>query len=89
MTPTIRQAEGVEDVVLNQLLVRFTPHAGGDADNHTRAVIARVQAGGTAWMGGTIWQGRAAMRISVSNWSTSQADADTTVQAILEAHAAT
>jgi glutamate/tyrosine decarboxylase-like PLP-dependent enzyme len=92
MASRLAEAPGVEvlnDVALNQVLVRFTPRAGGDADDHTRAVIARVQAGGIAWMGATIWRGRAAMRISVSNWSTSQADADTTVQAILEAHAAT
>ena len=75
-------AEGVEvlnDVVLNQVLVSF-----GD-DQETAAVIARVQADGTAWMGGTRWHGRAAMRISVSNWSTTEADADASVQAILGA----
>jgi glutamate/tyrosine decarboxylase-like PLP-dependent enzyme len=76
----LREADGVEvlnDVVLNQVLVRF-----GD-DERTRAVIAAVQADGTAWMGGTTWQGRAAMRISVSNWSTTEADADRAVDAIL------
>ena len=75
-------AEGVEvlnDVVLNQVLVRF-----GD-DQQTDAVIGRVQADGTAWMGGTTWQGQRAMRISVSNWSTTEADADASVQAILRA----
>jgi glutamate/tyrosine decarboxylase-like PLP-dependent enzyme len=81
-------APGVEilnDVVLNQVLVRFTPRDDGDADAFTREVIARVQADGVAWMGGTVWQGRAAMRISVSNWSTTEADADATVDAILRA----
>jgi glutamate/tyrosine decarboxylase-like PLP-dependent enzyme len=76
----LREADGVEvlnDVVLNQVLVRF-----GD-DERTRAVIASVQADGTAWMGGTTWQGRAAMRISVSNWSTTEADADRSTAAIL------
>ena len=71
MASRLAEAPGVEvlnDVVLNQVLVRFTPRTGGDADDHTRAVIARVQAGGIAWMGGTTWQGRASMRISVSNW---------------------
>jgi glutamate/tyrosine decarboxylase-like PLP-dependent enzyme len=75
-------AGGVEvlnEVVLNQVLVRF-----GD-DSRTQAVIGRVQADGTAWMGGTSWQGKAAMRISVSNWSTTEADADASVQAILRA----
>lgn len=76
--------EGVEvlnDVVLNQVLVRFT--AAPDPDAHTRAVISKVQDDGTCWMSGTTWQDRAAMRISVSNWATSDADVDRSVQAIL------
>ena len=71
----------LNDVVLNQVLVRFD-----DDDERTRTVIAAVQADGAAWMGGTTWKGRAAMRISVSNWSTTDADADRTVEAILRAH---
>ncbi len=74
-------AEGVEvlnDVVLNQVLVRF-----GDHDAVTRDVIARVQENGTCWVGGTVWQGRAAMRFSVSNWSTTPEDIDRSVTAIL------
>jgi glutamate/tyrosine decarboxylase-like PLP-dependent enzyme len=77
----LRAADGIEvlnDVVLNQVLVRF-----GDDDALTREVITRIQSDGTAWMGGTVWHGGAAMRISVSNWSTSEADADRTVEAIL------
>ncbi len=84
MADALREADGVEvlnDVVLNQVLVRF-----GD-DDRTRQVIQRVQDDGTAWMGGTTWQGGAAMRISVSNWSTTEADADRTVAAILGAAA--
>ncbi len=73
----------LNDVVLNQVLVRF-----GDDDERTRAVIARVQEGGEAWMGGTSWHGRAAMRLSISSWATTEADADRTVAAILEAHRA-
>ena len=69
--------EVLNDVVLNQVLVRF-----GD-DDRTRRVIACVQDDGTAWLGGTTWQGMAAMRISVSNWSTTEADADRSVDAIL------
>ena len=74
-------ADGVEvlnDVVLNQLLVRF-----GDDDDVTRDVITRVQEDGTCWVGGTVWQGRAAMRLSVSNWSTTDADIDRSVEAML------
>ncbi len=82
MADQLRGADGIEvlnDVVLNQVLVRF-----GD-DERTREVIARVQADGTAWMGGTVWHGKAAMRISVSNWSTTEADADASVEAIVRA----
>lgn len=82
MAEQLAAAQGVEvlnDVVLNQVLVRFSD------DERTRAVIGRVQEDGTAWMGGTTWHGMAAMRISVSNWSTTEADADRSVKAILRA----
>jgi hypothetical protein len=72
--------EVLNDVTLNQVLVRFA-----DDDERTRQVIARVQQDGTAWLGGTTWQGKAAMRISVSGWATTEADADASVQAILRA----
>ncbi|MEP7379372.1 MAG: aminotransferase class V-fold PLP-dependent enzyme [Chloroflexota bacterium] len=72
--------EVLNEVVLNQVLVRF----GGD-DARTNEVIRRVQEDGTAWMGGTVWQGKAAMRISVSNWSTTPADIDQTADAIIRA----
>jgi glutamate/tyrosine decarboxylase-like PLP-dependent enzyme len=78
-------ADGVEvlnQVVLNQVVVRFLA-ADGDHDAHTRRVVERVQQDGTCWMSGTTWQGRAAMRISVSNWSTDEADVDRSVATIL------
>jgi glutamate/tyrosine decarboxylase-like PLP-dependent enzyme len=89
MADGLRAAPGVtilNDVVLNQVLVRFAPAANGDAaatDAFTRDVIAAVQADGTCWLGGTTWHGMAAMRISVSNWSTTDVDADLSVEAIL------
>ena len=89
MADGLRGTPGVEilnDVVLNQVLVRFSPPSDGDAaatDDFTRRVIAAVQADGTCWLGGTTWHGMAAMRISVSNWSTTDADADLSVEAIL------
>jgi glutamate/tyrosine decarboxylase-like PLP-dependent enzyme len=88
MAERLGAADGVEilnDVVLNQVLVRFTPRDGGDADAFTREVMTRVQDEGDAWMGGTIWRGMGAMRISVSNWSTTEADVDRTAAAILKA----
>jgi len=84
----LRREPGVEilnEVVLNQVLVRFQPEGGGDTDAFTREVIARVQADGTCWLGGTTWHGMAAMRISVSNWSTTEEDVDRSAEAILRA----
>ncbi|HET8570623.1 MAG TPA: pyridoxal-dependent decarboxylase, partial [Candidatus Limnocylindria bacterium] len=88
MAASLAAEPGVEvlnDVVLNQALIRFSPSAGGDADAFTREVIHRVQADGTAWLSGTTWHGKAAMRISVSNWSTTESDAEASVRAILQA----
>lgn len=90
MVERLGAADGVEimnEVVLNQVLVRFTAPDGSDDDAFTRDVMTRVQDGGVAWMGGTTWQGRAAIRISVSNWSTTEADIDRTADAILRAAA--
>jgi glutamate/tyrosine decarboxylase-like PLP-dependent enzyme len=73
----------LNDVVLNQVLVRFTPADGGDADALTREVIRRVQADGTCWLGGTTWNDAAAMRVSVSHWATSADDIARSAAAIL------
>ena len=72
----------LNDVVLNQVLVRFD---AADGVNVTPEVIAAVQEGGVCWCGGTNWQGQPAMRISVSNWRTNEADVDRSVEAILSA----
>jgi len=94
MADGLRGAPGVtilNEVALNQVLVRFAPPAGGtdaDADDFTRRVIAAVQADGTCWLGGTTWHDMAAMRISVSNWSTTEQDADVSVAAIRRCAAA-
>jgi glutamate/tyrosine decarboxylase-like PLP-dependent enzyme len=81
------QADGVEvlnEVVLNQTLVRFLD-PGGDHDGRTREVVRRVQDDGTLWLGGTTWHGMTAMRISVSGWRTDDQDVDRSVEAILAA----
>jgi glutamate/tyrosine decarboxylase-like PLP-dependent enzyme len=72
----IEGASVLNDVVLNQVLVRF-----GDDDN-TDGVIEATQRSGECWMGATSWRGVRAMRISVSNWSTTEADVDRSVNAI-------
>lgn len=69
--------EILNEVVLNQVLVSF-----GDAET-TRRVIAALQADGTCWCGGTEWQGRIAMRISVSSWATTTADVERSLEAML------
>ncbi|HET7291142.1 MAG TPA: aminotransferase class V-fold PLP-dependent enzyme [Vicinamibacteria bacterium] len=74
----------LNDVALNQVLVRFEPPRG-DGDAFNRAVVARIQREGTLWASGTRWRDREALRLSVSNWSTSEADADRSADAILEA----
>ncbi|HTS81590.1 MAG TPA: aminotransferase class V-fold PLP-dependent enzyme [Myxococcaceae bacterium] len=73
----------LNEVVLNQVLVRFDPPKGGDTDAFTREVISRVQADGTCWLGGSRWKGMDVMRISVSGWNTTEEDVDRSVAAIL------
>jgi aromatic-L-amino-acid decarboxylase len=67
------------DVVINQVLVSY-----GD-ERTTLEVLRRVQEDGTCWCGGTVWQGRTAIRISVSSWVTTEADIDRSLQAFVRA----
>ena len=67
--------EVLNEVVLNQVLFRF------DSDDRTTAKLGAVQRSGVAWMSGTTWDGLQAIRISVSNWQTTDADVDRTVAA--------
>jgi glutamate/tyrosine decarboxylase-like PLP-dependent enzyme len=69
--------EVLNEVVLNQVLVSF------GAPETTARVIAGIQEDGTCWCGGTVWQGRHAMRISVSSWATTEADVDRSLEAML------
>ena len=67
----------LNEVVLNQVLVLF------GSPEETQRVIAEVQADGTCWCGGTVWQGQTAMRISVSSWATTDEDVDRSVDAMV------
>jgi glutamate/tyrosine decarboxylase-like PLP-dependent enzyme len=69
----------LNDVIINQVLVSF-----GDPEM-TRQVIAAVQADGTCWVGGTVWQGHTAMRISVSSWATTDDDVERSLAAMVRA----
>lgn len=74
--------EILNDVVLNQVLVRFRSPAG---DNLTPRVIARIQHDRVCWVGGTEWRGEPAMRISVSGWKTTESDGLAAATAMIEA----
>lgn len=78
-TLSARGYDILNDVVINQVLVSF-----GTAEV-TRAVIERIQQDGHCWCGGTEWQGRTAMRISVSSWATTDTDVDISLDAIIRA----
>jgi len=67
----------LNDVTLNQVLVSF------GSPEETRRIIAAIQAEGTCWCGGTQWQGHTAMRISVSNWATTEEDVGVSLRAII------
>jgi glutamate/tyrosine decarboxylase-like PLP-dependent enzyme len=69
--------EVLNDVVINQVLVSF------GAPEITREVIRRVQEDGTCWCGGTVWQGKTAMRISVSSWATTETDVERSLRAVI------
>lgn len=70
--------EVLNDVVLNQVLFR------GSNDQVTSQLLEQVQAGGDTWMGPTQWQGRLAIRLSVSSWATTAADIETAVKAVAD-----
>jgi glutamate/tyrosine decarboxylase-like PLP-dependent enzyme len=74
----------LNDVVLNQVLVRVQAPKG-DADALTRETLRRVQEERICWLGGTRWHGMDAMRISVSNWSTTERDVDRSADSIVRA----
>jgi glutamate/tyrosine decarboxylase-like PLP-dependent enzyme len=72
-------ARVLNEVQLNQVVVSF-----GDTST-TDAVVAAVQREGTCWCGPTTWQGQRGMRVSVSNWATTDADVDRSVGVMLDA----
>ncbi len=86
MADRLARGSGVQilnEVVLNQVLVRFSSPSDRDTDSFTSKVISRVQKEGTCWVGDTTWHGLRAMRVSVSNWSTTEKDITASADAIL------
>jgi glutamate/tyrosine decarboxylase-like PLP-dependent enzyme len=89
MAERLSQVPGVRilnQVVLNQVLVQFDGTRDRSADEITRVVMSEIQAEGTCWAGGAVWQGKQVMRISISNWSTSEADIDRSAAAIAQCY---
>jgi glutamate/tyrosine decarboxylase-like PLP-dependent enzyme len=80
------QVRILNDVVLNQVLVQLLPPEGGrlDAAGFTDEVVEGIQQDGTCWLGPTVWHGVRAIRISICNWSTTEADIDRSADAILK-----
>lgn len=58
------------DVVLNQVMISL------ETDEETEILLDAVSAEGTMWAGGSMWNGRRVMRISVSSWATTDDDVD-------------
>ena len=71
--------------LLEDVAHRATEYRARSPDRRVAPEPAAVQADGTCWVGGTVWQGRTAMRISVSSWATTEADVDGSVAALLRA----
>ena len=81
---SIAREPGVEllnEVVLNQVLFRY------EHDERTQEVLARVQESGRIWLSGTVWDGRQAIRVSVSNWQTGDAETELALEAFRQAAA--
>jgi len=74
----------LNNVVLNQVLVRVEP-PNGDGDTATRAALKIVQEEAVCWLGGSRWHDLEAMRISVSNWSTTDEDVDRSADSMIRA----
>jgi glutamate/tyrosine decarboxylase-like PLP-dependent enzyme len=82
MAERLAAGDGVEvlnDVVLNQVVVRFA-----DDDEATNAVIDAVQRDGTCWLSGSTFKGESVMRVSVVGWQTTADDIERSADSILE-----
>ncbi|MDK1489995.1 aspartate aminotransferase family protein [Sinorhizobium sp. 7-81] len=89
MAERLKSEEGIEvlnDVVLNQFLVRFgAKHPGDEADRLTQRTIERIQADGVCFCGSATWRGRKVMRVSVISWLTDDLAGDVAADAIIAA----
>jgi glutamate/tyrosine decarboxylase-like PLP-dependent enzyme len=78
-------AQVLNDVVLNQVLVRLGSTAVDDGDGLHRAVAAKMQAEGRCWLGTTTWKGHVVLRMSICNWMTTEDDIAQVLQSLRQA----
>ena len=81
----LHRVEVLSHPVINQGLVAFLEADGRPSDKWTDRVIAEIAKEGTSFFSGTTWNGRRAMRISVSNWQTSSAEVSRTIAGVKRA----
>ena len=74
-----------DDVVLNQVVIRFDSPDVGDSEAFHAAIASRVQSDGRCWLGSTTWQGESALRVSITNESTTEEDVSTAIEAVADA----
>ncbi|MBF0548413.1 MAG: aspartate aminotransferase family protein [Candidatus Riflebacteria bacterium] len=67
-------AKVLNEVVLNQVLLEFSSSTVNDGETFHRAIAAQIQLEGKCWLGATTWQGKAALRVSICNWLTTEED---------------
>ncbi len=75
----IEGAAVINDVVFTQVCATF------GTDERTQEVGRRLFEDGTAWMTGSTWRGQSVLRISVSNWSTTENDVERSLDAVRKA----
>jgi glutamate/tyrosine decarboxylase-like PLP-dependent enzyme len=73
----------LNQVVLNQVLFRIEPEVSADVDTFNASIAARIQQDGICWIGATQWHGQTALRISVSNWATTSADVQQSIESLV------
>jgi len=84
----LKGAEILWTPIINQGMVRFLDPRGEDHDRRTEEVMAAINRSGEAFFTGTTWRGMRAMRVSVSNWRTSESDVRRAIEAARAALAA-
>lgn len=85
----LRSCPGIivlNDITLNQVLVRFADPSGREDDRHTNNVIEHFQCHGAGWASGTRWLGQTALRLSVCNWSTTIDDINACAESLINCH---